>query len=409
MEEQQITDILNFVNSALQNKSDAEHHSIQSTLDLAKGTAEIIKNNKHLVPYHLNLIDELHINENGHSRILYKLLEYRDPAGDYIFLKSLLKNIAKNCEAFEKICVTNPEITQEQCRIDLWVRDRAGGYAIIFENKVYNATDQAAQIARYIECTQGNGYPLDKIFVIYMPQKDDKNPVDDSWGKYKEDFASRYVKFSFRNGVLSWLKSDVLPSIPDKDKLLKSAIEQYVDYLEGLFKQRESDKQLYIMVENYIKEQLGFIGHPEEYYTQLICKCKDVKEVLAHLENARDRAEKVCWERWHNCMLSRYGKNDNCEIVFESRQQFPQVGVRVKILNKYVYLILEREERLYYGVKANEGDGIDENIEKEIADILATFTETQEGDWYQWDYVESSFACEQLIKLIDTTLEHIKK
>ena len=89
---------------------------------------------------------------------------------------------------------------------------------------------------------------------------DDKDPVDDSWGKYKEDFASHYVKFSFRNGVLPWLKSDVLPSIPDKDKLLKSAIEQYVDYLEGLFKQRESDKQLYIMVENYIKEQLGFIA-----------------------------------------------------------------------------------------------------------------------------------------------------
>ena len=407
MEEQQITDILNFVNSVLQNKSDAEHRSIQSALDLAEGVARTIAKNKHLVPYHLNLIDEPHINENGHSRILYKLLEYRTPDGDYIFLKSLLKYIARNCEAFEKICVINPKITQELCRIDLWVRDK--DYAIIFENKVYNATDQEAQIARYIECTQGNGYPLDKIFVIYMPQKDDKDPVDDSWGEYKEAFASRYVKFSFRNGVLPWLKSDVLSSIPDKDKLLKSAIEQYVDYLEGLFKQRESDKILNTMLENYITEQLGFTGLPEEYYTKLICKCKDVKEVLAHLENARDRAEKVCWERWRNCLLGRYGKNDNCEIVFESRRQFPQVGVRVKIMNKYVYLILEREERLYYGVKANEGDGIDENIEKELADILATFTETQEGDWYQWDYVESSLACEQLIKLIDTTLEHIKK
>ena len=407
MEEQQITDILNFVNSVLQNKSDAEHRSIQSALDLAEGVARTIAKNKHLVPYHLNLIDELHINENGHSRILYKLLEYRNPNGDYIFLKSLLKYISKNCEAFEKICVTNPKITQELCRIDLWVRDK--DYAIIFENKVYNATDQEAQIARYIECTQGNGCPLDKIFVVYMPQKDDKDPADDSWGEYKEAFASRYVKFSFRNGVLPWLKSDVLSSIPDKDKLLKSAIEQYVDYLEGLFKQRESDKILNTMLENYITEQLGFTGLPEEYYTKLICKCKDVKEVLAHLENARDRAEKVCWERWRNCLLGRYGKNDNCEIVFESRRQFPQVGVRVKIMNKYVYLILEREERLYYGVKANEGDGIDENIEKELADILATFTETQEGDWYQWDYVESSLACEQLIKLIDTTLEHIKK
>lgn len=407
MEEQQIKDIFHFVDSMLQHKSDAEHRSIQSTLDLAEGVAKVIEENKHLVPYHLNLIDELHINENGHSRILYKLLEYRDPEGRYKFLESLLKYIAKDCEKFGEISVTKPEITQELCRIDLWVRDK--DYAIIFENKVYNATDQEAQIARYIECTQGCGYPLDKIFVVYLPQSDDKDPSEDSWGKYKEDFASRYVKFSFRNGVLPWLKSDVLPSIPDKDPLLKSAIEQYVDYLEGLFKQRESDKILNIMVEDYIKQQLGFSGHPEEYYTQLISKCKNVKDVLAHLENVRDRAEKVCWGRWHNRLLGFYGKNDNCEVVFESRQQFPQVGVKVKILDKYVYLILEREERLYYGVKADDGDGIDEDVKKEIADILSIFTETQEEDWYQWDYVESSLACEQLIKLIDTTLEHIKK
>ena len=69
MEEQQITDILNFVNSVLQNKSDAEHSSIQSTLDFAEEVVGTIVRNKHLVPYHLNLIDELHINENGHSQI----------------------------------------------------------------------------------------------------------------------------------------------------------------------------------------------------------------------------------------------------------------------------------------------------------------------------------------------------
>ena len=29
-------------------------------------------------PYHLNVIDELHINENAHSRILFKLLIYKN-------------------------------------------------------------------------------------------------------------------------------------------------------------------------------------------------------------------------------------------------------------------------------------------------------------------------------------------
>ena len=44
-------------------------------------------------PYRLNVIDELHINENGHSRILTKLLQYRAADGTYVFLESLLHYI----------------------------------------------------------------------------------------------------------------------------------------------------------------------------------------------------------------------------------------------------------------------------------------------------------------------------
>ena len=391
MEEQQITDILNFVNSVLQNKSDAEHRSIQSALDLAEGVAGTIAKNKHLVPYHLNLIDELHINENGHSRILYKLLEYRNPNGDYIFLKSLLKYISINCEAFEKICVTNPKITQELCRIDLWVRDKAGGYAIIFENKVYNATDQEAQIARYIECTQSNGYPLDKIFVIYMPQKDDKDPVDDSWGKYKEDFASRYVKFSFRNGVLPWLKSDVLPSIPDKDRLLKSAIEQYVNYLEGLFKQRESDKQLYIMVKNYIKEQLGLDDNLLENRKKLQNKLNEVNEVADYLRSMLDNYKK---------QLAKKITTDfpQCSLV----PRADKVVVKIPIKEGSIYAEIDNNK---FGFSTNSNDARNENILNDIKPILEKLTipvwEDNNSCWYGYkSYSDWNDAYSKIIEFI---------
>jgi hypothetical protein len=402
MEEQQITDILNFVNSALQNKSDAEHHSIQSTLDLAKGTAEIIKNNKHLVPYHLNLIDELHINENGHSRILYKLLEYRNPDGDYIFLKSLLKYISKNCEAFEKICVTNPEITQELCRIDLWVRDK--DYAIIFENKVYNATDQEAQIARYIECTQGNGYPLDKIFVIYMPQKDDKNPVDDSWGKYKEDFASRYVKFSFRNGVLSWLKSDVLPSIPDKDKLLKSAIEQYVDYLEGLFKQRESDKQLYIMIENYIKEKLGLNDDPFMNKKKLDRKIEELNEVRQYLVKMKDDYKTQIFEQWNEKLKQDFPRyewiltKDSYGLYIENKQII--IGDKNILLSLYY-----EKDSINIEVKPSHKDSeLDEMVAQKFSPILSEIEMNEDSNKYgkkQVDWNSAYYVFTKMIRKIE--------
>lgn len=400
MEEQQITDILNFINSVLQNKSDAKHRSIHSALDLAEGVAGTIAKNKHLVPYHLNLIDELHINENGHSRILYKLLEYRNPNGDYIFLKSLLKYISINCEAYEKICVTNPEITQEQCRIDLWVRDRAGGYAIIFENKVYNATDQEAQIARYIECTQDNGCPLDKIFVIYMPQKDDKDPVDDSWGEYKEAFASRYVKFSFRDGVLPWLKSDVLPSIPDKDRLLKSAIEQYVNYLEGLFKQRESDKQLYIMVKNYIKEKLGLNDDPFVNKKKLDRKIEELDEVRQYLVKMIDDYKTQIFEQWNEKLEQDFPTyewiltKDSYGLYIENKQII--IGDKNILLSLYY-----EKDSINIEVKPSHKDSeLDEMVAQKFSPILSEIEMNEDSNKYGKKQVDWNSAYDVFTKMI---------
>ena len=56
MEEQQIKDIFHFVDSMLQHKSEEEHRSIRLALELAESVAKVIEENKHLVPYHLNLI-----------------------------------------------------------------------------------------------------------------------------------------------------------------------------------------------------------------------------------------------------------------------------------------------------------------------------------------------------------------
>ena len=110
-------------------------------------------------PYHLNIIDELHINENAHSRILCKLLQYRADNGCYEFLQSLLSFINEKYQRddskdfFSKVHINNPTITQEVERIDLWVKEK-GEYAIIFENKVCGATDQDTQLCRYIEKTK---------------------------------------------------------------------------------------------------------------------------------------------------------------------------------------------------------------------------------------------------------------
>ena len=217
----------------------------KNLLNFAENFRELMHKEKLLLPYHMNIIDELHINENGHSRILLKLLQYRNTEGEYEFLESLLRYIKDKFlySQFSRIQIKKPSITQEEARIDLWVRDREGGYAIIFENKVYNAQYQDSQLSRYIDKTKAETFKINNIFVVYL-SSDGQEPADQSWGSYKDDFKDRYINLSFRDDILTWLKNEVISNINEKDVFLDSAVKQYEDYLEGLFLLRTINKQM---------------------------------------------------------------------------------------------------------------------------------------------------------------------
>ena len=234
-------------------------HQYSELLKIGNILCRTYESEKLKLPYHLNIIDELHINENGHSRILMRLFCYRNEKGEYEFLKSFIDYIQSNTHSdeFKRIKIDNPTITQEEQRIDLWVRDKS--YAIIFENKVYNASDQDAQLHRYIEKTKGKGYNTNNIFVIYLPQYYHE-PDEQSWGEYQRDFESRFVIIPFQDGIIKWLKEYVLPNIRYKDQYLFSAVTQYIDYLEGLFGIRTINNRLIMNLEKYKGTSLKDIG-----------------------------------------------------------------------------------------------------------------------------------------------------
>ncbi len=239
------------------------------------------------LPYHINVIDELHINENGHSRILAQLLCYVNEKGEYEILQSLVNYIVsckKGESSFSRIRVNKPEITQEKGRIDLWVRDK--DYAIIFENKIFNAVDQDAQIARYIETTRNYRYKDENIFVVYLSPKGEE-PDPQTWGNFKNSFDDRYYNLSFRDNILPWLKEQVLPTVRLKDYHLQSAIQQYVDYLEGLFSLRNIQKTMNMNLEELVKNHLNFEGKNsidcfkslDSYATEIGNLCKTIDEM----------------------------------------------------------------------------------------------------------------------------------
>jgi len=197
-------------------------------------------------PYHLNIIEELHINENAHSRILAKLLQYNDKERKYVFLESLLKDINKKKKVFKcdfsKINVVSPEITQEKDRIDVLILDNDN--AIIIENKICGAKDQEKQLSRYIDRIQKKGYKKADIYIVYLT-KYYQSPSSDTWSSKREErnFSARFLNLSYIYDILSWLKKE-LDILPCKEIELRSALEQYVNYLEILKKGDEMDKNM---------------------------------------------------------------------------------------------------------------------------------------------------------------------
>ena len=147
-----------------------EENEFKDLLKFSEDFKKTKEDEEKKLPYHINIIDELHINENGHSRVLTKLLRYKNEQKQYVILQSLLKHIKEKLKHIEEktpqFQIVEPVITQEVKRIDLWIKDE--NYALIFENKVYNAADQDAQICRYIEKTREDGYKNEQIYVIYL-------------------------------------------------------------------------------------------------------------------------------------------------------------------------------------------------------------------------------------------------
>lgn len=267
-----------------------------------------VEKEKHLskLPYHINVIDELHINENAHSRILAKLLQFRDKKGCYAILESFVKfiqrNDKRNSDEFNNIHIVSPVITQEKQRIDLWVRDYKAKpkYALILENKIYDAIDQKSQLFNYIEKTTDCGFSDNEIFVFYLT-KYEKEPNNQTWSndETKQKFHNRYVNLTFRENILEWLKTQVKPNICQEDIYLSSAVTQYIDYLEGLFSIREIYNSINMKLHDIISEKLDLKNcSKDEALNKIQGTIEDLQSVVTQLVSMKTSIRREMWKEY---------------------------------------------------------------------------------------------------------------
>ena len=230
----------------------------EKLIKIAKELNELYRSKKAALPYSVNVISELHAGENANSRILRSLLQYSCD-GQYPILHSFINLLGTLADC---VSIQTPELTNEEGnergRIDLLIKEK-NSYAIIIENKIWDACDQGEQIEKYIDYVDGLGIPKCKIFVIYLTRDGNKEVSDTSltdkakkYLGYTNRSNGRFICMNFKYDIMPWLYTLMDSEDIQREPLLSSSITLYIDYLKEIFDARKED----IEIENKLEEQL---------------------------------------------------------------------------------------------------------------------------------------------------------
>jgi len=418
LEIKQIKDAIDFSNFLeRENKG-----NFRDLLKLLADYKTIYNKEKKKLPFHINVIDDLHADENAHSRIFAKLLRYKEN-NKYPFLEKFLNDVCNFNVSIEKPIVKKVD----SCgRIDIPIFDKK--YVVIIENKVTDkASDQnkeGGQLARYIETIKNSyGRNLEDIYVVYTP-KYAREPSDECWKKddvfYKDDFKDRFRSLSYRDEIYPWLKNKILPVIDEKNIYLRSAVEQYIDHLEGeeMFSLRTINKEMNMKLQEFIKKELGLQDDkPEEAIEILFEKETELNNAISQIQQLKSKYQKQnvmnYFENWEKSLQIDFPTLKVVGDKFKLKKGTINVGVIFSLENQNFVAIIEcndcNKPNIYFGV----GRHFVSEIKHQTSEILQKILNDNklkepEDFWYGWKHTSLERAYMRLKTLIES-IENLKK
>jgi hypothetical protein len=203
---------------------------------LAERYAEIPSGNR---TFSFNILDDVHLNENAHTRILVKLLQHPEICRSFLcalgesFSDSGLQKLVKD---------SGEEIPKASCfseNVDL--RIRLKDVSVLVENKVKDAVDQDAQIDRYVEAEENKNGGKELTFVVYLTKDGKKKVLNASFtrtrellGYRSEENYGRFLTANYHDHIVPWLKNQILAWAKENgEAMLAAGVAQYIDYMEG--------------------------------------------------------------------------------------------------------------------------------------------------------------------------------
>ena len=313
----------------------------------------------------ISLINDLrlstNIHETAHSRILYKLLCAHGKE-KHQFLKMFLESVGLDIE----LDINKVEIKVESEHIDVLIYD--GVKYIIVENKVNHACDQDRQLVRYIDSLNSKD-----IYVLYLVRSDnDKDPSENSLpAEIRQELEEngKYKKISYQTHIFNWLRK--CKETDTDNELLKSALVQYCNYIEELFKGMEimNDKD----IENFEKEVLDFSATMDSIVNPvaLVEKTDELKQKMKTLNEVVESYENYLCERYldyFSCetQITEYRLNSSRQIEFCIQINGANVQFIYDFLKHYQYVWFGAK----YPLKRWNGEEFDSNTSKDIKKII---------------------------------------
>lgn len=386
----------------------AKVNIIKEALWLYNEIMRIRKNVEWEQPNRVNAIYDIEPGETTISKILAGFFRQRIN-GKYQVLESFIKYAFGTSFEFQidKPVIIAEDAVEGKKRIDILVYEK-GKYAIIIENKIWNAEEQSNQLANYIKgmAAKEYGFEDNQIYIVYFPSTDEHGPTDKSWNKtLQKTFKGRYKNISFREGIISWLESKEILGIEDDSFIHSRAL--FTDYLKRVFNLTETDNMGNQKIDEFIRKELELSESDNCYnIARLTAKYNEVSECANQLERLRKDYCRKMLKEWSDC-LERDFPNCKKHEICVGKRMCTGIVLPYESIEDAIFINLEFiDKKVCYGATyMPETQKLRE--EMQTSELLRPFWENKEFvkgvDWlfYKYINVEEGYSClKELIKRI---------
>ena len=231
--------------------------------------------------------------ENDHTKLLVAFLRYNDDRGGFPILRNFLHRFAK--VSFDRLTNVKVEFNQGcggNGYIDGYITFVCDGleYAVVVENKIYDAPDQERQIQRYIEYAlkdiRGNSTgALQRIWVLYITRDGSKTVSENSYSLERQspstNIGDRFIEINYKDHIIDWL-SEVVEDEHYAASLINVA-KVYLEYLVYEFrnKQNLSEREMLLLSKMGIDKDLLKINQQQ---------VEDLNDLRVEIQNLKRKS-----------------------------------------------------------------------------------------------------------------------